>query len=212
MVRYLLGLILIQVVALVLFAVNADASLQDTAIRAGLPCAIVTVVMALWFSATARSEADRRHADMVAEHAREREALKLDAIQSREQVRVEALKDREKIQLDARRAQDKAIDKVRRAAEKRERRVGRGASVKVGMAFFSATALGVLMLLTELLTLGLLTIASSASALGGYLLRWKQDRANARSTIDQPIIEHAVDTPRVIGSSSVEAGTSTARD
>lgn len=200
MLRYLLGLTLIQIVAIVLFHVNAGATPRDLLVQAALPCAMMTVVMALWFSTLARSHAEQRKAALIEAHAREREQLKVDAIQAREQVQVDALKEREKAQQAARREHDKMLDKVRRDAEKRERRVGRGASLKVGTAFFGATAMGVLMLLTELLTLGLLTLSTSAGALGGYVLRWRQTRPSATDGSTSTGGENA---PRVIGQSTV---------
>jgi len=48
------------------------------------------------------------------------------------------------------------------------------ANFKVGAAFSGTIAFGGLMLLTELLTLGLLTMSTAGGALGGYLWRAKK--------------------------------------
>ncbi len=201
MLRYLPGLILIQLVAVGLLHVNARAEPMDLLVRAGLPCAVVTLVMALWFATLSRSQSDQRHAALIEAHAREREQLKVEAVEARERVQVDALQEREKVQVAARREQDKAVDKIRREAEKRERRVSRGASLKLGLTFFTTAGLGVLMLLTELLTLGLLTLSTSAGALGGYLLRWRQTRQ-----LDDDRAQRLPDTaPRIVADSSVLA-------
>jgi Flp pilus assembly protein TadB len=201
MLRYLPGLILIQLVAVVLLHVNAGAAPMDLLVRAGLPCAVVTLVMALWFSTLSSSRAEERLAALIEAHAREREQLKVEAVEARERVQVDALHEREKVQQAARREQDKAVDKVRRDAEKRERRVSRGASLKVGATFFTTACLGVLMLLTELLTLGLLTLSTSAGALGGYLLRWRQ----TKQLPTEPSVVRDKGEPRVIGQTSLPA-------
>ncbi len=74
----------------------------------------------------------------------------------------------------------------------RERSISRRANLKVGLAFMAVSGLGVLMLVTNMLTLGLLTITTAGGALGGYLLRWRQSRlaldrlSEALPDIDSP--------------------------
>lgn len=57
---------------------------------------------------------------------------------------------------------------------KQEKRIGRKASFKVGLAFMGATATGIRMLITELLTFGLMAIMTTMGGLGGYLMRARQ--------------------------------------
>lgn len=168
--RFLPGLILVQLVAVALYAVRhrvADDGdlLQAVGLGVLLPAAVVTLVTALWFANLARQLAERRHAELIERHAREREELKVSAVLERERVKGDAARER-----------DEALENVRRQARRDERRANRAASLKVGGAWMAATAIGVLFLFTELLTLGLLTITSAGGALGGYLLRWRQTR------------------------------------
>ncbi len=48
----------------------------------------------------------------------------------------------------------------------------------MGLAFAGALAAAGIMLITELLTLGLLTLTTAGGALGGYFMRAKQERSN----------------------------------
>ena len=175
MFRYLPGLVLVQLVALALYATNAGAGLAELAMRVAVPALVVTLVTALWFANLARLGAERRQAGLVERHAREREALK-----------VEAVLERERVKGDAARERDKALERLRRDSRRTERRTGRLASLKIGGAYLVATGLGVLFLFTELLTLGLLTITTSGGVLGGYLMRWRQTRQaeDARTRLD----------------------------
>ncbi|MEE9321434.1 MAG: hypothetical protein V3U76_13370 [Granulosicoccus sp.] len=152
MLRYLPGIFLIQAVTLAVFWVNLDADPTTLLLRAGVPALLIATVSALWFSSIGKVDAERSQARLRLEHAR----------------------DREKLQLDAERSKAKVLKQAQRESIKQERKVSRRANVKVGLAFMGVTAAGVLMLLTELLTLGLLTITTAGGAMGGYLLRWRQ--------------------------------------
>lgn len=188
MFRFLPGLLLIQIVTLVLFAFSGNASPQDLAVRVGLPALLITIVTALWFSNLSRIEAERRRADLKDEHARERERIRLDAMRDREQLQSDAVRDRES-----------ALERVRRESQRSERRAGRRANLTVGLAYAAVTAIGVLMLMTNLLTLGLLTISTSAGALGGYLFRWRQTRQATLAAADAALVlDRGPGTARVI--------------
>lgn len=154
MLRYLPGLLLVQLVTLGLFALNADADMQSLALRAGLPAMAVTLVAALWFRSIARADSERDLARTRLEHERERDTLHR-----------RAADDRIKVERDA-----------AKTIRREERRTGRRANAKVGLAFAATAGLGVLFVLSELVTLGLLTLTTGGGALGGYLLRWRQTR------------------------------------
>ena len=190
---------LVQLVAVALFAVrerlSGDAAgLQAVLLGVLLPAAVVTIVTALWFANLARHVAERRHSALVERHAREREALKVSAVLERERVKGDAARER-----------DEALETLRRQARRDERRAGRAASLKVGGAWMAATAIGVVFLFTELLTLGLMTITSAGGALGGYLLRWRQTRQPRRGPIELPV-EPAIEPADRLPGSPVRLG------
>jgi len=152
MLRYLPGLFLVQVVSAVLLWVNQDSTPQDLAIQFGVPALLVTLVTGLWFASIARADAERANAKLKEQYAREREKLQINAEKSKARVAVQTQKE----------------------IRKQEKRIGRKASLKVGLAFMGATAAGILMLITELLTFGLMTIMTTLGGLGGYLVRSRQ--------------------------------------
>ncbi len=152
MFRYLPGIFLLQIVTVAL----AWASLNFGG-DAGwwhwlLPAALVALVTAFWFSSIGRAGSRDAMEKLRTNHAREREKLK-----------VEVEKDKARIQ-------QVATNTIRRE----ERRASRRANLKVGGAFLVTTLAGVLLLITELFTLGFMTITTAAGAMGGYMVRWRQ--------------------------------------
>ena len=109
---------------------------------------VVALLAAFWFSALAghlgREQVDR----LRAEFSRERENL-----------RVRAERDKTRI-----------VRQSHRTIEKQTRRTEAKANVKVGAAFTAAAGFGLLMVLTNFVNLGLLSMVGAASALGGYLM------------------------------------------
>jgi len=164
MLRYLPGVLLIQVVTIAIFWANRSQELSNLMISAVLPSALIGFVTAFWFSNIARVDGERLLGKVRHEHAKERE----------------------KLQLNAERDKAKVIKQTHKTIRREERRVGRRANMKVGIAFMGAALAGVVMIITELFTLGLITITTAGGAMGGYLLRWKQARATNHATPLQP--------------------------
>lgn len=157
MLRYLPGLLFLQVLTLLLFGLNADAPREALLLRAGLPALAITLITALWFRSLSRADGERDLARSRLEHEREREALHRQAAAERVEVERSAA----------------------RTIRREERRAGRRASLKVGLAFAATAAMGVLFVLSELVTLGLITLTTGGGAMGGYWLRWRQTRTQA---------------------------------
>lgn len=152
MLRYLPGILLVQVVTAILLWVNLDATPRDLAIQVGVPAILITLVTALWFASIARGDAERVTAKLRLEHAQEREKLNVNAEKSKARI----------------------VEKTQKEIRKQEKRIGRKASFKVSLAFVGTTAAGVLMLITELFTFGLMTIMTTVGGMGGYLVRARQ--------------------------------------
>lgn len=169
--RYLPGIFLVQVVTAVLLWVNLSGSPRDMAIQFGIPALLITLVTALWFASIARADAERANAKIRLEHAR----------------------DREKLNVNAEKTKARIIEKTQKEIRKQEKRIGRKASIKVGLAFFATTIAGVLMLITELFTFGLMTIMTTMGGLGGYLMRARQAYDANNSTADETANEIDVD-------------------
>ena len=198
MFRYLPGIVLVQLVALTLFWANQDASAQELLLRVGLPVVIISIVTALWLSTLARIDAEQRNAALRDEHAAERERLNREIDQSRADAIQQASSDKAQLLERASAERERLVQQTHKQLMQQQRSVSRSANFKVGLAFMGMTALGVLMLITELLTLGLLTITTAGGAMGGYLLRWKQSRQVIdRMRRDAP--ESLTTSPKQIG-------------
>jgi len=152
MLRFLPVILLVQVVTVILLWVNQDAPLRDLVILVGVPAIVITIVTALWFASIARGDVERANAKLQLEHAREREKLNVKAEKSKARI----------------------MEQTQKQIKKQEKRIGRKASLKVSLAFIGTTAAGVLMLITELFTFGLMTIMTTVGGLGGYLVRARQ--------------------------------------
>lgn len=169
--RYLPGIFIVQVVTAVLLWVNLDATPRDMAIQFGIPALLICLVTGLWFASIARGDSERANAKIRLQHA----------------------KDREQIHVNAEKSKAKIIEKTQKEIRKQEKRIGRKASFKVSLAFFSAAAAGVLMLIIEMFTFGLMTIMTTVGGLGGYLVRSRQAYDANNSTVPPHEREFDVD-------------------
>jgi len=163
MFRYLPGVFLVQAVTAILLWINLDASLPEFAVRFGVPTLLITLVTGLWFASIARAEAERLNTKIRVQHA-----------QDREQINIKAEKSKARI-----------LEKSQKEIRKQEKRIGRKASLKISLAFFAATTAGILMLVIELFTFGLMTLMTALGGMGGYLVRARQSYdANNSATTD----------------------------
>jgi len=157
MLRFLAGTLLVQAasVALVIVA-GAEARDWETWLPIAVALGVIGLIAAFWFTTVAtnlrRDKLDRQRADF----ARERENLRVKA-------------EREKTRL-VRKGQKDIASETRRAESRANR--------KVALAMAAAGAVGVLMMMSSFITLGLLLLTGTGSALGGYLAgrRWPPKR------------------------------------
>jgi len=87
-------------------------------------------------------------------------------------------KEREKLRVNAERQKTQLIRKSHEDIRKETNRAHAKSSFKLGAGFIGLVAAGSLMIFSQLLTLGFLTLAISGGALGGYLLRARQEIAS----------------------------------
>ena len=153
MLKFLPGLILLQVIT-VIIALTAPELNGFGWLRLIVPLVIAGVVTAFWFSS-------------IAAHQRKDEINQLQACHAKE---------REAIRVNAERAKAKVVKQAHQETMQEVRRTTTQANIKVGLAFAGAAGLGGLLLLTQFMTLGLLLLTSVGGALGGYVLRIRQER------------------------------------
>ncbi len=168
MLKFLPGILLLQALTVTLVLL-APADLSGWAwLRLAVPVGIVGLLTAFWFGSMAahhRKDAINR---MQENHAKERESIRVKAEREKAQVVKEAHKE--------------TLDEIRRTATQ--------ANIKVGVAFAGAAGLGGLLLLTQFITLGIITLTTAGGALGGYVLRLRQEKGKplfpSRTTTDTP--------------------------
>lgn len=186
LIRFLIGIFLLQGVTALLVYTALGSDWQTTwPLYLVLAVSIGTLV-GLWFSAIVG--ADRRHAV-----ARVSERLS----KEREEIRVKAEQQRIK---DARN-QERLVAKA--SAASKAGGIGRGLTLKSGVVVGGAVGVGVAMLLTQFVTLGLLTLTTAGGAALGYGARVRQEKLIAGRRIDSDRREVSVipakETPLTIG-------------
>ncbi len=173
MLKYLLGILIIQAatVAMTFAAIKSDD--QELWLAVLLLALILSLVTAFWFAS-------------IASHT------KKDALAN---ARDEFSKEREKLRVNAERQKTRLIRKSHEEIRKETNRAHARSSFKLGAGFIGIVAAGSLMIFSQLLTLGLLTLAVGGGALGGYLMRVRQEavsrnkEAFAISNETKPVIE-----------------------
>ena len=170
MLKFIPGILLLQVVTVALVMI-APADLADwTWLRVVIPVLIAGFLTAFWFGS-------------VAAHQRKDEISRLKESHAKE---------RENIRVNAERAKTRMVKQTQRKTLKEVRRSSTRANIKIGLAFAGAAGLGGLLVFTQFMSLGLLTLTTAGGALGGYLLRMRQERARMR------LAHQDRDAPRII--------------
>ena len=182
MLKYFLGILIIQAatVAMTLAAIKSDD--QELWLAEFLLAMILGLVTAFWFVS-------------IASHA------KKDALAN---AKDEFSREREKLRVNAERQKTRLIRKSHEEIRKETNRAHASTSFKLGAGFVGIVAAGSLMIFSQLLTLGLLTLAVGGGALGGYLLRARQEaisRRKATYAISDEI-NHVIEVQPVKGNPS----------
>ncbi|MEH6455556.1 MAG: hypothetical protein V7749_04505 [Cocleimonas sp.] len=151
MIRFLFGILLVQIATVILVLLAPE--LQGIGwLRLFIPLLVIGFFAAFWLASMAKHKTKDEVNVATAEHAREKE----------------------KLQLNAERAKTRLVKKTQQQIARESTIAHSKANFKVGAAFAGTIGFGALMLLTELITLGLLTMSTAGGALGGYLWRAKK--------------------------------------
>ncbi len=154
MFRFLLGILLIQI-ATVALVMLAPENLQGIAwLRLLIPLLVVAFFSAFWFSSIATHKSKDDVSQLKAQHAQERE----------------------KIKINAERAKTRMMKKTQQQIAREAKLTHGKANFKVGATLAAAMGFGALMLLTEMLTLGIMTMTTAGGALGGYFYRGRKEK------------------------------------
>jgi Flp pilus assembly protein TadB len=174
MLKFIPGILLLQVITIALVLI-APADLENWGwLRLAIPVLILGFLTAFWFGSIAAHQRKNEISRLNEDHAKERETIRVNA-------------ERAKTKL-VKQAQRKTLQEVRRSS--------RRANIKIGLAFAGAAGLGGLLILTQFMSLGLLTLTTVGGALGGYLLRIRQEKGKLH------LPHKAQDSPRIINATS----------
>jgi len=154
LVKFLIGILIVQGVTVLLVVTAQRTSLEHTALLFVMLNVSIGVLTALWFSSIADAAGRQALARAKEGFSREREKLR---------VRAEQEKSRE-------------VRNTQRQVEREKRRAQTSTHLKNGVMIGGAVGVGAVMLLTQFVTLGLLTLTTAGGAALGYGLRARQER------------------------------------
>jgi Flp pilus assembly protein TadB len=174
MLKFIPGILLLQVMTIALVLIAPEDLENWGWLRLAIPVLIIGFLTAFWFGS-------------IAAHQRKNEISRLNE---------DHAKKRETIRVDAERAKTKLVKQAQRKTLQEVRRSSRRANIKIGLAFAGAAGLGGLLILTQFMSLGLLTLTTVGGALGGYLLRIRQEKGKLH------LPRKGQDTPRIINATS----------
>ncbi len=162
MIKYLIGIFLVQIATVVLVLLAPPALEGIGLLRLAIPIVFIGFVAAFWFSSQA-------------EHLRKDHLSKAHA---------HFAKEREKIKVNAERAKTRVVKAAQKEVAREARITHARANFKVGATFAAAIGAGALLLLTQFLTIGLLLMAMSGGAFAGYLFRGRKEARTAIASDD----------------------------
>lgn len=170
MFRFLPGILLIQLVTagLVFICISWSQAPQliIVVIAFGIILAILTT---FWFGSIVRNMQISTHSKLQAKHA----------------------KDREKIIRRAEREKAQVTSESYQQIEKAGKKASAKANFKVGAYFTVAIGAGGIMILSQLVTVGMMVLIASGSGLAGYLFRVRQDRLSRKNQLPLPKVTKA---------------------
>jgi len=171
MLRYLPGIILLQ---LATFGIGLLIGRPDD-IKIWLIALFAMVVLgvfaAFWFVSLAKTETKDAINTVKFELQEEANKDKLALQEEVNKTKLDFAKERENLHVRAEKSKTKLVEKTQKQIASEYKKTQGRANLKVGAAFAATVGAGILMLVIELLTFGLMTLTTAGGALGGYLVR-----------------------------------------
>jgi hypothetical protein len=162
--KFIPGILLLQAatIGLVLIVPSGDDGWHW--VRAAIPIMMVGFLTALWFASIATHQRKDEISRLKEHHAKERETIRVNAERAKSRV--------------VKKAQHETLRQVRRSS--------RRATITVGLAFAGAAGLGGLLVLTQFMSWGVLTLAVVGGAAVGYVLRIRQENRRLPPVLADP--------------------------
>jgi hypothetical protein len=165
--KFLLGILLVQAATAAQVVAALHSGSREVWVLLGALSLVLGTLTALWFST-------------ILHHARKDAVIR---------IKDDFSKEREKIRLRAERDKTKVIQQSHQQIMKDRNRTQAKASLKVGASFAGMVGLGAVMLLSQFVTFGLLTLSTAGGALAGYAWRTRQEfgRRERRALSQGPV-------------------------
>jgi len=153
LIKFLFGILVVQIAtgALVYAALRTEQ--QELWLLFGALAFVLSLLAGLWFSA-------------IVHQARKDEVA---------HIRENFSRQKEKIKLQAEKDKAKVMKQTHRQLLKDRDRTQSKANMKVGASFAGVMGLGLFMMFTQFVTIGMLTLTTAGGALAGYAFRTRQD-------------------------------------
>ena len=153
--KFLVGVFLLQGATALLLMTALDADLHKSGWLVGSLGMLIGVIAALWFST-------------IASHASQHSFARASEKFNRQRDRIRRQAEKEKT---------KEIKDSHRQVLRATKRLQKSSTLKLGAAMTGIAGLGVLLLFTQFMTLGLLAVSATGGALLGYGIRARQHPA-----------------------------------
>jgi len=154
LIKYLIGIFFLQGSTALIVYTAMSTDLSQTWPLFGALGITVAAMTALWFNA-------------IAENTRKASLAKAQESFSRE---------REKLRLRAEQEKTREVRNTQRQAERQQQRARVGAQVKTGLLIAGGASAALLLLMTQMISLGMLALTTAGGAAIGYGVRARQDR------------------------------------
>ncbi|MGD8629165.1 MAG: hypothetical protein PVG72_00395 [Gammaproteobacteria bacterium] len=151
-IKFLTGIFLLQGATALLLMMAQDVNLQRTGWLIGLLGILIGVIAALWFST-------------ITSHASQHSFIRASEKYNRQRDRIRRQAEKEKT---------REIRNSHQQVLKETRRLQNRSTLKLGAAMTGIAGLGVMLLFTQFMTLGLLAVSATGGALLGYGIRARQ--------------------------------------
>ncbi len=162
--KFLFGILIAQIATFTLIVLSPTALDTAGVLRIAVPLFFIALVIAFWFSS------------ISTQHGKDRFETE------KEKIRKAAEKDKERI-----------IKEAQRNITAHSAKTTAKANFKVGAAFAGALGVGALFVFAQMVTAGLLALAATGGAMGGYYIRSKRaqrEQLALQAPTDVEIIEY----------------------
>ena len=160
LIKFLIGIVFLQGSTGLLVYTALRTDLTQTWPLFGALGVTLAAMTALWFNA-------------IADGARKEALAKVQASFSRE---------REKIRVRAEQDKAREVKNTQRQAERQQQRARVGSQVKTGLLIAGGAGAGLLLLMTQMISLGMLALTTAGGAAIGYGVRARQDRLGSEGS------------------------------